>query len=475
LERCGWDIVLSDYSVPGFGGLQAAELLHRFGGDIPFVLVTGTIGDEGAAAALRAGVTDYVPKNQLERLGPAVRRALDEVRERRRRRELEEQLRQAQKMEAVGQLTGGIAHDFNNILTIMMASAELVGMALQPGQQAPREDLRALLEAGERGRDMIRKLLGFSRRQPLEPAAIDVEAFLRPLTQTLQRLLPASITVRLDVAAGVPAIQADAGSLQQMILNLATNARDAMPQGGTLTIAAAAAAADDPFLARHGAEGEPFVRIAAVDTGTGMSAQVLRHVFEPFFTTKPVEQGTGLGMAMVYGLAKQQQGFVDVISAIGRGTTVALYLPVAPPDLRAAPAREPARAPQAAPRGGALILVADDEPVLRRVMERVLAGRGYRVLTASTGGEALSRLLAHKDELALVVTDQMMPGFSGADLYREARANGLTVPFLVTSGFSPEETNAKGFDPEVPRLLKPWTVDELVGMVAAVLARPGRR
>ncbi len=471
LERGDFDLVLSDYSVPGFGGLAAAEVLHGRAPDVPFILVTGTIGDEGAAAALRVGVTDYVLKDRLERLGLAVRRAITEVRERRRRADLEDQLRQAQKMEAVGQLTGGIAHDFNNILTIMMASAELVAMALQPDQDAPREDLHALLEAGERGRDMIRKLMGFSRRQPLEPRVMDVRVFIMALAETLKRLLPANIRVQHTLAAKIPFIRADAGSLQQMILNLATNARDAMPRGGDLTIVAAAAAADDPFLARHGAAGEPFVRIAVLDTGGGMSEDVQQHVFEPFFTTKPAEQGTGLGLAMVYGLATQQQGFVEVTSAVGRGTTVALYLPAAPPGQRLAPAREPARAAKAELREGALILVADDEPVLRRVMERVLAGRGYRVLAAASGDEALAQLLAHRDTLALVVTDQMMPGFSGADLYREARAHGLTVPFLITSGFSPDETNATGFDPEVPRLLKPWTIDELIAAVAAAVRR----
>jgi signal transduction histidine kinase len=472
-----WDLVLSDYSLPGYSGLQAAEELGRTADDVPFILVTGTIGDEGAAAALRAGVTDYVLKDRLERLGPAVHRALDEARERRRNLELEELLRQAQKMEAVGQLTGGIAHDFNNILTIMMASAELVAMGLRPDQGELREDLQALVHAGERGKEMIRKLLGFSRRQPLEPRPLDVNLVVGGVADTLKRLLPATITVQRELQRGLPAMRADAGSIEQMVLNLATNARDAMPEGGTLTISTAAAPADDPALARRGETGGRYIRIAVRDTGAGMPPEVVEHIFEPFFTTKPEGKGTGLGMAMIYGLAQQQKGFVEVTSAVGQGTVVALYLPVAaeaagPAANDAAPGTRRTSAEFRRPTA-ATILIADDEAVLRRVMERALVRQGFRVVAAASGGEALELLLALRGEVALVITDQMMPGFGGAEIYREARDRGMTVPFLVTSGYSSDELQAKGFGPEVRRLMKPWTVDDLTAAVNAALSESG--
>jgi len=466
-----YDLVLSDYSLPDFSGMQAVEMVRAQAPEMPFILVTGTIGDEGVGAVLRAGVTDYVLKNRLERLAPAVRRALQEVRERRRRVELEEQLRQAQKMEAVGQLTGGIAHDFNNILTVMIASAELVGLGLRPDQDELRGDVDALLAAGVRGKEMIRKLLGFSRRQPLAPQALDVRPFLTDVVDTLRRLLPASIVVTREVVEPLPALSADPGSLEQMVLNLATNARDAMPDGGTLTLGAALAEADDRALERHGAAPGRFVRISVRDTGMGMTEDVLQRVFEPFFTTKPADKGTGLGMAMIYGLAQQQLGFVDIVSAVGRGTTVALYFPIAP---EAAVRKEPNGAPRswrgAAPPGGTTVLVADDELTLRRATERVLVSLGYRVLVASTGREALEQLLRHQDEIRLVITDQMMPDFGGADVYREARAGGIGTPFLVTSGYSSEELEEKGFGPEVRRLMKPWTIDEMAAAVRTLLS-----
>jgi signal transduction histidine kinase len=470
-----YDIVLSDYSIPGFGGLAAADLMREQPAELPFILVTGTIGDEGAGAALRAGVTDYVLKNRLERLGPALRRALDEAHERRRRRELEEQLRQSQKMEAVGQLTGGIAHDFNNVLTIMIASAELVAMGLRSEQGQQREDLEALLKAGLRGKEMIRKLLSFSRRQPLEPRPLDVPLFLSGIADTLRRLLPARITVAYEIEEGLPPLQADAGSLEQMVLNLATNARDAMPGGGTIALIAALARADDPVLERHNAAAGRFVRLALRDSGVGMTEEVLQRVFEPFFTTKPADKGTGLGMSMIYGLAQQQGGFVDIASQVGKGTTVSLYFPIAASGPQPAPAPPPPPSTNTDPAGGGdLILVADDEAVLRRALERTLAAMGYRVITAGSGGEALEKLIANKDKLSLVITDQMMPAFGGADLYREARANGFTVPFLVTSGYSSEELAGKGFGPEVQRLMKPWTSEELAAAVGFALRQQPR-
>ena len=388
------------------------------------------------------------------------------------RQTLEAQLRQAQKMEAVGLLAGGIAHDFNNLLTVVLANADLVVAAL-PDRPEIAEELRDLQAAARRGQAMIRNLMGFSRQGGVESVPVALGALGRNLTETLRRVLPETVEIRFAAAEPLPSVLADPGAVEQMLLNLATNARDAMPDGGTLRLEVApervteASREETPWLAI----GE-YVIVTVADTGTGMDEETRRRIFEPFFTTKPAGKGTGLGMPMVYGLMKQHGGYVVVDSAPGCGTTVRLFFPAAPAAVREAPA--PARGRRAeAEGGGRTILVVEDEEALRRAARRILERAGYRILVAEDGAEALAILADHRDQVDLVFTDMIMPKLGGRGLYDRVQSEIGPVRFLVASGYAGRDVREDhGLPPQVPFINKPWTLEELVTRVREVLAAP---
>jgi PAS domain S-box-containing protein len=391
-----------------------------------------------------------------------------------REHELEDQLRQSQKMEAVGQLTGGIAHDFNNLLGVILANAAVLRRDLP----AERGDLFAfvddLMDAATRGGAMVRKLLAFSRRERLAPAPMDVVRTLHDTTRTLRRFLPE--TIRMETRAeGTLTATVDAAALDQIMLNLATNARDAMPAGGTFTIAAEAVELEAGMA---GADSPPgrYICVAVSDTGHGMDQQTLAHAFEPFFTTKPAGSGTGLGLAMVFGLMRQHGGFVRLDSERGNGTTVRLYFratrhtPAA-----AAPTEAATPAATTAPAAGGTILVVEDQEPLRRATARALNRLGYEVVLASDAAEAFAVIAERGDEIALVLTDVVMPGLSGVDLYRRLRAEGMTTPVLLMSGYPAGSGEAQDVPDDMPLILKPWTIEALDARVRQLLADgPGR-
>ncbi len=383
------------------------------------------------------------------------------------RRALEAQLRQAQKMEAVGQLTGGIAHDFNNLLTVILANADLLAKALPPGASDLRRDLEELQAAARRGANMVRKLLAFSRREELRLRPVDLPRLVADLEGVLRRLMPEHISLKTEVAEGLPPVLADPGAVEQILLNLATNARDAMPNGGSLTISLAPATTEENQRWTH--QGKPparYVRLSVRDNGTGMDEVTLAHLFEPFFTTKPPGVGTGLGMAMVYGLVKQQSGFVDVQSRWGAGTTVQVYLPAA--------SREPVGAsPKLSAQsaaGAETILLVEDEEGIRRSASRVLARAGYRVLVACDGEEALGLYRRHRDEIALVISDVVMPRLSGTELYRALQGEPRPPKFIFTSGYAAREVADRAvLEQAGPLLQKPWDVDDFLRRVRQAL------
>jgi PAS domain S-box-containing protein len=385
-------------------------------------------------------------------------------------RELEAQLRQAQKMEAVGQLTGGIAHDFNNILTIILSTARLIEQGLPPGLEGVRADLADLRLAADRGAEMIRKLLAFSRPEQLRFEVHQLDTLLEEAGTMLARMLPASIQLELDLGTDVPLVRADPALLEQMLFNLATNARDAMPGGGRLTLALGSAEIDEAFVQARG-WGRPgsYGTLRVEDTGEGMSASALAGAFVPFFTTKPPGQGTGLGLPMVYGLMKQHGGFVDLTSTLGRGTAVTLYFPATEPEPLAA-----AAVAHAAPAGSGTVLIVEDEPVLRRAAERILRANGFTVLSAGDGQEALACFREHRRKIGLVLSDVVMPRLGGPGLYAAIRGAGEQVPFLFMSGY-PARDLPEGIPlPEdVPLLAKPWEAEELVEWVRHALAGNG--
>lgn len=387
----------------------------------------------------------------------------------RERHALEHRLRQAEKMEAVGQLAGGMAHDFNNLLTTILTTADLIGGELI-GDSTIQSDLETIKVASRRGSDLIRKLLAFARRQRLDLQPVVLDALLQEVSVVLRRLLPQDIEIRLEVDEAGSAARADPVAVEQILVNLATNARDAMPGGGTLTIGVGredltAAACETQGWGVPGR----YAVLSVTDTGIGMDPETQSHLFEPFFTTKAVDAGTGLGLAMVYGLVKQHDGFVDVRSTPGSGTTARVLLPEAD----AAATRRTPEGGTAQLRGTETILLAEDEDSLRRAAARVLEKHGYRVLEAANGAEALALYGEHEFEIALIVADVVMPTLGGPQLLRELRQAGKTVKVLFTSGYTARDVQeTKALDPGLPFLAKPWTISEFLRRVREVLDQP---
>ena len=385
------------------------------------------------------------------------------------RRQLEEQLRQAQKMEAVGQLTGGIAHDLNNLLTVVLANSELMASALPSGRDDLQHDLDELQAAARRGAQMIRKLLGFSRHAPLTYQVLDLGRVVGDLAGTLRRLLPAHIAMDFTRGAQPVKVLADAGAIEQILLNLVTNARDAMPGGGRLQVAVRRA---DVAKTATGAPPGQYACLVVRDSGVGMDERVKAHVFEPFFTTKAPGEGSGLGMAMIYGLTQQHGGFLELDSALGQGTEVRVFLPLAREDQ---PIADLAPAPAQLSGGQEKVLLVEDEEGLRRVAQRALERVGYRVVTAEDGLEALELFRGGLRDIDLVITDVVMPRLGGIALYRTLRQEGHAVRFLFTSGYAAHEIMRGDLpDGELALLQKPWTLADLTTRVREVLDRTPR-
>ena len=384
---------------------------------------------------------------------------------------LEEQLRQSQKMEVVGQLTGGIAHDFNNILTVILASAKLLRSSMPPDERDMQLNLEELESAARRGAALVKRLLGFSRKAMLALKPLDLGALVDDLLKTLRRLLPGNIDIQLSGPAKLPSVSADSGAVEQIIINLATNARDAMPKGGVLRVETTVVRLDKRHQDEQG-WGDPgeYIRLTVRDTGVGMDDETMEHVFEPFFTTKEQGRGTGLGMSTVYGLMKQHGGFVDVHSEVGAGTTVTLYFRGTNDEVSTA---QKVTALEESPRGTETILFVEDEASIRRVGKKVLELHGYTVLQAADGEEGLHVLRERQAQIALVISDVVMPKLSGPDLYEEIRDNIGDLKFIFMSGYTARDVHATtSLDWNIPFLQKPWTSSELLVRVRETLDRP---
>ncbi len=588
LRRKPWDLVISDYSMPGFDGPSALGILKASGIDIPFILVSGTIGEEMAVTAMRAGAADYLLKGNLARLGSAVDRELREARDRAARRAaedalaqnevsfrqmaenveqvfwlidvktgktlymspschrilgissantaapvdwrdavhahdaervreakakhrpdrsfdltyrlvlpdssvrwvrerafpvrdasgaiyrivgtaenvterklLEEQLRQSQKMEAMGQLAGGVAHDFNNLLCIIQGYAS----SCQSTSDVPaevREDIKEILLASERASDLTRQLLTFSRKQTSQPRNLDLNETLRSMTQMLQRALGKLISIELRPGHDLPPVVADAGMVHQVLLNLAVNARDAMPtEGGRIVIATEAVkiGRGEDTRSPSARTGE-FVCISVTDNGSGIDPRHVDHIFEPFYTTKEPGKGTGLGLATVYGIVQQHNGWIDLATKLGEGTTFRVYLPTA----KTAAASAAPFAESDARGGKEVILVVEDDEAVRELSRSALERYGYRVLQAPTGVAAVEVWRQHRDSIHLLLTDVIMPdGMTGLELAKVLQAERPELPVIFTSGY-PADIMGADFV-EVNFLRKPFTAQKLAESV----------
>jgi signal transduction histidine kinase/CheY-like chemotaxis protein len=378
-----------------------------------------------------------------------------------------EVLRQAQRLESIGRLAGGVAHDFNNLLTVVLANASMLLRASRLPAQA-RQAIEEVRGAAERGANLVRQLLAFSRRQKLAPRVLDLNKLVADMQRLLGRLIGETIELKVSLASAPALVKADSGQLEQVIINLATNARDAMPGGGVLTVQTALAQADGDENLPAGS----YVVLQVSDTGMGMDLPTQRRAFEPFFTTKEVGQGVGLGLATVYGIVDQSGGRVSMDSQPGRGSRFEIYLPRAleAPDQEQTP--QPL-SPAAAPLE-ATILLAEDEPEVRAVTRRLLHLGGYRVLTAADGAEALERARAHPGPIHLLVTDVVMANIGGIELARQLGRERPGLRVLFISGYSWD----RGLPPSDPvlgldYLEKPLTFDSLMRKVSQVLQAPG--
>jgi hypothetical protein len=385
---------------------------------------------------------------------------------------LEEQFRQSQKMEAVGRLAGGIAHDFNNQLTIINGYCEL-----QLGELAPddptAETLRQILQAGERSRKLASQLLAFSRRQAIQAKVIDLRDVVSSLQKPLARMLGEDIELECVARGGPARVYADGGQVEQALMNLAVNARDAMPEGGRLTIETSEADLGPDYTARH-PEAPPgtYAVLSVSDTGTGIDEQTLERVFEPFFTTKDVGEGTGLGLSMVYGFVKQSNGSIDVASRPGQGTSFRIYLPLAAETPQQA---EPDEA-TAAPRGDETVLIAEDEEGVRQLMVRVLRGCGYTVLETGNAEEALPLGEHYERPIHLLLADIVMPGMLGPELADRLQRTRPDMKVLFISGYAERPDDAYPLREDDVLLAKPFSPEALAREVRRVLdAAPGRQ
>jgi two-component system cell cycle sensor histidine kinase/response regulator CckA len=485
LQRKPWDVIISDWSMPKFSGLAALGVLKEMQLDLPFIIVSGTVGEESAVEAMRGGARDYVLKDKLSRLPAAIARELrsHEEREgnRRRKEELrnlerkyrqtEEQLRQAQKMEAVGRLAGGVAHDFNNVLSVILCYGETLLADIKPGDPM-RADVEEIRKAGLRAAALTRQLLMFSRQQVLEPKVLDLNEVLSSMDKMLQRILGADVDLVSLLAQPLGMVRADRSSLEQVIMNLVVNARDAMPTGGKLTMETGNVVLDEAYSQTHfGVTPGPHVMIAVTDTGVGIDPATLGRIFEPFFTTKETGKGTGLGLSTVFGIVQQSGGSVWVYSEPGRGTTFKVYLP------RVDGAAERSRSvePPANLRGSETILLVEDDDQVRAVALGILSKHGYRVIEARNAGEALLLSEKYRGTIHLLLSDVVMPQMSGPELAKRLSSPRPEMKVLCMSGYTDDSIVRHGvIEAHFAYLQKPITPEALTTKVREVLdaARP---
>jgi PAS domain S-box-containing protein len=385
------------------------------------------------------------------------------------RKQLEEQLLQSQKMEAIGQLAGGVAHDFNNILMVIMGYAHMLQTDL-PRDDIHRDMVDKIVISSEKAAHLTRSLLSFSRKQVMKPRAADLNDIVQNIQEFLARIIGEEIQLKSVLSTVNLLVMVDSGQIDQVLINLATNARDAMPRGGTLTIETGLQVVDALFVQAHGS-GRPgrYSTLSVSDTGIGMDEHTRMKIFEPFFTTKELGKGTGLGLAIVYGVVEQHDGFIHVYSEPQTGTTFRIYIPL----IGNEPADAEDNTVSTPPRGGTeTILVAEDEPAVRSLVSEILAGYGYRVILAEDGADAVAQFTANRDSVRLILMDMIMPKMRGREAYGEIRKIDPDVKVIYTSGYSMDLIqNQAEVGEEAELIMKPVQPFELLRKVRELLDR----
>lgn len=465
LDAEPWDVVISDYSMPGFSGTEALRILRAKTSEIPFVYISGTLNEDAAVEALKSGAQDYLVKGKLARLVPTIERELRDAEARRERKRFEDQAHQSQRFEAIGRLAGGIAHDFNNAIGAILGWAEIGYQELAETNKT-RERLARIKQQALRAAGLTHQLLAFARRQVLQRQNLDVNILVKDTVSLLEKIIGEHIQIELALAPKVEPAWADATQIEQVITNVCLNARDAMPHGGRMRIQT-----EMTQIATETKMPKPYLRpgkyllLTISDTGTGMNPETLEHIFEPFFTTKKDGKGTGLGLATVYGIVRQHDGIIDVKSEPGAGSEFRIYLP-----LGYGAAQGIAKKLEApVERGVETILVAEDHDGLREAAKEILESFGYHVVPAATGEKALQLFQAQHDTIDLVVLDVVMPTMTGPQIFEKMTAIKPGLRAIFTTGYAIEKPPA-GIEPnEYSVLLKPYGSKELAQKVRSIL------
>jgi two-component system cell cycle sensor histidine kinase/response regulator CckA len=467
LEK-SWDVIISDYSMPHFRGTGALRLIRQLGLETPFIFVSGTIGEETAVEALRMGAQDYLLKTNLNRLIPAVKRELREAEERKQRRRLEQQLHQLRRFEATGRLAGGVAHDFNNVIAAIMGWAE-IGFSEAPLDGLLQDRFLKIRRQAERAAALTRQLLAFARQQLLQPRDTNLNELVREEISLLKNVLGECVAIELNLAKDLLAIRADPGQIGKVIMNLCLNARDAMPNGGQLGITTEnlLIGEEQQRIHAYACPGR-YVHLRVCDTGIGIDPDTLEQIFEPFFTTKAEGKGTGLGLATVYGIVKQHNGFIEVDSAKGVGTTFRVYLPTAE---GAEPVPRPTPRVQLQ-KGTETILLAEDDDDVRDTTRQILENLGYKVFAARNGSEAFELFLEIQSSVDLVFLDVIMPVLNGPEAAAKISAINPHLAFIFATGCDPGShlRNLRSIE-KTAILPKPFDARQLANKLREVLDR----
>lgn len=471
LEKHQFDLILCDYNLPSFDGGAALKLARKRHPDTPFIFVSGTIGEDRAIEALKDGATDYVLKQRMERLVPAVRRALREVEEISARKKVEKQLLRAQRMESIGALASGIAHDLNNVLGPIVLGTEVIRRHIQDPRCLKILDTMSL--CAKRGAAVLNQVLRIASgdtdvKKLLQPRHV-VEEVLGLIKETF----PSSIKIVSEMGQDIPAVMADPTQLHQALLNLCVNARDAMPEDGELRIQVEKKEIGDSFVRLHvKAQQGIYVVISVSDTGVGIPQDIKDRIFEPFFTTKESGKGTGLGLSSVSSIVENHQGFFTLESQEGKGTTFSVYLPASESE-----GQEETESKQPIPDGnGEAILVVDDEESIREVSKELLETHGYKVIVAGNGAEALAVYMREKDDIKLVVTDLVMPILNGPETIRSLKRVNPEIKIIAATGTVFEAGAGVVAESDVIAMLrKPYSSDVLLQTIAEALGKSAHK
>lgn len=467
LQGQTFDLILSDCRLPGFSGQQALQIAHALSPEVPFVFVSGTIGEETAIESLRNGATDYVLKDHLTRLGPAVRRALAEAEERTLCRQLQQRLREAARLEAVSTLSNGIAHDFNNILTIILGHASLLTMEYDRPERV-LEITDTIANAARRASEVVQQLLAFAHKSEGRNSPTDMNRRVQEALALLKGTLPHKIEIVFEPGRNLPSILACASQLERMIMNLISNAIDAMPDGGQITLTTSKVEAREvpDLLPEFGSE--HYVCLQVSDAGAGMDPTIREHIFEPFYTTKERGRATGLGLPVVYGLMQAHHGSIDISSEIGKGTTVSLFFPV--PKHHVDRKFQVSHQSDPSLRGSETVLVVEDEADVAFFLETVLRSHGYRVLIAHDHDHALQLFDAQDKPIDLVFSDVGLPKVDGVTLCGELKQRHPGIKIILASGYSPSDFQARMDELDIGAFIpKPYNAQNILKTVRKIL------